>query len=135
MPNEPITERYTRERFLNEGKAILSIIEQAQTLKEARRNLYAHVTEGQFEKGGMDSSSINTFLHVVRDCARIWRGILLSSSEKAAGFSVLKALWDISRGNDRPDLQPAFYADMIHLSRGLAGKLAPLRTEVMPLES
>ena len=135
VPKDPILERYTRERFLIEGKAILSIIGQAETLEEARRNLYDHVTEGQFEKGGMDASSINTFLHVVRDCARAWRGILLASSEEATGFSVLAALWDISRGIDRPDLQPAFYAEMIHLSQGLAGKLAPLRTEVMPLES
>lgn len=135
MPKKPIEERYTRKRFQEEGESILSIIRDAASVDEARRRLYGRVTEEQFEKCGKDASSINTFLHVVRDCARAWRGILLKRSEEAAGFSVTQALWDVARGNDRPDLQPAFYAELIHLSHGLEGKIAQLRTEGFSIQS
>ncbi|MBN2319937.1 MAG: KamA family radical SAM protein [Acidobacteria bacterium] len=131
----PIVERFTRERFQEEGAAILSIIRDAASVDEARRRLYSHVTRGQFEKCDTDASSINTFLHVVRDCARALRGMVLGRSSKAAGFSVEQALWDIARGNDRPDLQPGFYAELIHMCQGLEGRVAPLKTEAMKIKS
>ncbi len=135
MPQKPKAERYSRKRFQEEGESILSIIRNAASVNEARRRLYYHVKEEQFARCGTDASSINTFLHVVRDCARAWCGMLLERSEVAAGFSVAQALLDIARGNDRPDLQPAFYAELIHLSHGLEGKVAPLSPEGIPVES
>ncbi|MBN2244133.1 MAG: KamA family radical SAM protein [Acidobacteria bacterium] len=123
------------ERFKDEGRDFLTIIRDAATVDEARRRLYSHATEDQFAKYEADASSINTFLHVVRDCARALRGMLLERSSKAAGFSVEQALWDIARGNDRPDLQPGFYAELIHLCRGLKGQVAPLKMEAMKSES
>ena len=135
VQKNPMEERYTRERFQEEGKKILSIIRDAASVDEARRRLYSHVTEDQFTKYEADASSINTVLHVVRDCARALRGMVLERSSKAAGFSVEQALWDIARGNDRPDLQPGFYAELIHLCKGIEGRVAPLKTEAMEPES
>ncbi len=135
VQKKPMEERYTRERFQEEGKKILSIIRDASSVDEARRRLYSHVTEDQFTKYEADASSINTVLHVVRDCARALRGMVLERSSKAAGFSVEQALWDIARGNDRPDLQPGFYAELIHLCKGIEGRVAPLKTEAMEPEA
>ncbi len=135
MPKKPIAEYYTRKRFQEKGEPILSFIRNAKSVKEARRRLYSHVTDEQFAKCGTDASSINTFLHVVRDCARAWRGMLLERSEEAAGFSIVQALWDVARGNDRPDLQPAFYAELMHLSDGLEGKIEPLSPEGVAVQS
>jgi lysine 2,3-aminomutase len=132
---KPIEERSSRDRFQEEGKSILSILREADSLEDARRLLYSRITEEQFYKCRTDASSINTLLHVVRDCSRILRGILLTRSEEEAGFSVLEALWDIARGNDRPDLKQGFYAEMIHICRGLEGKVAPLITESLSVQS
>jgi lysine 2,3-aminomutase len=43
-------------------------------------------------------------------------------SDVKTGFSITKAIWDISRGRQRPDLKPGFYAELIHWTRGLEGK-------------
>jgi len=43
-------------------------------------------------------------------------------SDTLAGFSVTQAIWDISRGIPRPDLEEGFFAEMIHLVRGLEGR-------------
>jgi lysine 2,3-aminomutase len=129
-----IEKRFTRERFEIVGEPLLSIVKRSATIEDARKNLYSHVTEGQFFKCGLDAISLNTFIHVVRDCARVWRGILLSSSDEAAGFSVLTALWDISRNRDRADLKVGFYAELIHLCQGLKGNVAPLMAELPSVE-
>ncbi len=133
MPRSPLTERYTREQFQKEGARILTIVRNASSIENARRALYDHVTQGQYEKCGPTARSINAYLYIVRDCARAWRGILLESSEEAAGFSVIQALWDIARGKDRPDLQPAFYAELIHLCRGLDENVDSLVPEPTPV--
>jgi len=49
-------------------------------------------------------------------------------SEALSGFSVFSALLDVAARQDRPDLQPGFHAEMVHLLEGLQGKacLGPL---------
>ncbi len=58
----------------------------------------------------------------IRDCAKILVNLLKRQSDQLAGFSVAKALFDISRGISRPDLTPAFFAEMYHIFLGLQGK-------------
>jgi lysine 2,3-aminomutase len=58
----------------------------------------------------------------VRDCARILFRIFTRRSEHLADFSVAEALRDLALGKSRPDLGPAFYADMLHLFQGLTGR-------------
>jgi len=62
---------------------------------------------------------------IVRDCARVWRGLLHPRSERLAGFSLLRALTDAARGIERPELSPAFWADVTHLIRGVEGQVRP----------
>jgi lysine 2,3-aminomutase len=58
----------------------------------------------------------------VRDCASAMINVLSERSDDRTGFSVTKALWDIARNRPRDDLKPGFYAELIHLIRGLTGR-------------
>jgi lysine 2,3-aminomutase len=128
MKRKPIMERYTEERFRSESRNILSIVGNAGSVEDARRILFAHVSEEQYVRFGATNVSLGTLLHVVRDCARAWRSLLTARSDKRAGFSNIQALWDLSHGKNRPDLQPGFYAEMIHLAHGLEGKVDHLQS-------
>jgi lysine 2,3-aminomutase len=127
---KPVMERYTLERFRSESRRILSFVESAASVEDARRALFAHVSEEQYERFGAEASSLEALLHVVRDCARAWRSLLTARSDERAGFSNMQALWDLSRGKHRPDLKPGFYAEMIHLALGLEGKTEHLQSEI-----
>jgi lysine 2,3-aminomutase len=122
-------ERYTLERFKSEAHAILALAKHASSLDEARRILFAHVTERQYERYVGGASSLGTLLPVVRDCARVWRGILLAGSAEAAGFNTVQAVLDIAQGRPRPDLQPGFFAELTHLVLGLEGKAELLQSD------
>jgi len=58
----------------------------------------------------------------VRDCAQALRSIVTKRSEDLAQFSMVRAIRDIACDLPRPDLTPAFYADLLHLLLGLQGK-------------
>ena len=54
-------------------------------------------------------------------CASILRTIFSKRSEEKAGFSVVQALFDVVHKIERQDLQPAFYAELISLFKGVCG--------------
>lgn len=63
-----------------------------------------------------------SFAARIRDCGIILRGMLKPAAEQAAGFSILTVLWDLGHGVPRPELTPAFYADLLHLLSGVRGQ-------------
>ena len=58
----------------------------------------------------------------VRDCAKVMIRLMTRRSEDRANFSVAQAILDIAQGKERPDLTPAFYAELLHLFLGLQGR-------------
>ncbi|BBO85105.1 radical SAM protein [Desulfosarcina ovata subsp. sediminis] len=58
----------------------------------------------------------------VRDCAKVLIRLMTRRSEDMARFSVARAILDIARGHERPDLTPAFYAELLYLFLGLQGR-------------
>ena len=58
----------------------------------------------------------------VRDCAKVMIRLMTRRSEDMAEFSVAQAILDIARGKSRPDLTPAFYAELLYLILGLQGR-------------
>jgi lysine 2,3-aminomutase len=48
--------------------------------------------------------------------------LMTRRSDDKAKFSVAQAILDIAQGKDRPDLSPAFYAELLHLFLGLQGR-------------
>ncbi|MDX9723149.1 MAG: KamA family radical SAM protein [Myxococcota bacterium] len=90
------------------------------TLEEVRDHLRGLVSERQDLTIDSDTSLDVRALH--RDCARSWRSVLDPSSELKTDFSVARALWDLARTIARPDLSPGFFANLMHLFRGLHGQ-------------
>lgn len=127
----PVKDRYTKEAFQEASKKILGIVQEAASVEEARRALFSYVSDEQYERYGAAKFSLGARLHIVRDCARAWRGMLTGLSDERAGFSNIQALWDLSHGSPRPDLQPGFYAEMIHMALGLEGKAEHLQSETV----
>jgi lysine 2,3-aminomutase len=121
-------ESYTLETFCHASKRILEIVGRAESAEDARRALFSHVSQEQYESYGATTISLGVRLDIVRDCARAWRSLLTARSDSRAGFSNIQALWDISQGRARPELQPGFYADMSHLALGLEGKVTHLES-------
>ena len=93
---------------------------QCPDLDAARRYLYARTADLQHRS--VEESSSTPERIVTRDCARACRGLFTARSEALAGFSLVQALWDVACERPRPDLQPAFYADLYHIVLGLAGR-------------
>ncbi len=112
---------YTAESFRHEAGMILRKIRSKTDLESTRRRLYSAISAYQFE--ATSTSAIGSRVIVARDCARSLRGVLTERSDHLADFSVAQAIWDVARARPRPDLQAGFYAEMIHLFRGLMGKV------------
>ena len=79
---------------------------------------------GQMELEGarqVEGLSIS-YMARVRDCGQVLRNMLKKRSDELAGFSFAQAIFDLARGIERPDLTPAFYADIFHILMGMQGK-------------
>lgn len=125
---------YSAETFFKENHAFLRGIADYADLNTVRRILYRRVSMLQY--GAAESSHDMRYV-IARDCARVLRGVLTDRSDRLAGFSVTQAIWDLARNVARPDLQPPFHAELIHLMRGLQGKvnLYSMEEEPVGLES
>jgi lysine 2,3-aminomutase len=120
--------RYTVERFRQEADELLAPIRRCRDLNGARYRLYDRISDHQYDSAIEDRSRIPLDERVVvRDSARALRAMLRESADTRAGFSVAHVLWDIARGVSRPELGPGFYAELIHLFRGVQARNA-LRT-------
>jgi lysine 2,3-aminomutase len=58
----------------------------------------------------------------VRDCAKVMIRLMTRRSDDKSKFSVAQAILDIAQEKDRPDLTPAFYAELLYLFLGLQGR-------------
>jgi lysine 2,3-aminomutase len=137
MTRWPDPDRFDREAFCREAADVVALIRQRGDVRSARTALFKRISEYQYDYS-LETSPLGHEERVtVRDCARAWRGILRKSSDRRAGFSVMAALWDVAHGRPRPDLGPGFFAELIHLARGLEGRaprLEPAEVEDAPDE-
>jgi len=119
--NSDLSTRYTRDVFIREAESMLGVIRSCQELEDARRALYHHVSDLYFDRLSETGKLSSTQRIRLRDCTAAFRSMLLPRSARVAGFDLVQALWDVSRGIARPDLEPGFWAEMIHMVRGLSG--------------
>ena len=122
MPSSMDAARYSCDGFRSEAAALLALIRQQPDVRSARMALFEWVTDHQFDVNLEDRFLAHRDALLVRDCARAWRGILRKSADKRVPFSVIGALWDIAHDQPRPELEPGFFAEMIHLYRGIEGR-------------
>jgi lysine 2,3-aminomutase len=126
--------KYGPEMLLRVADNFLRRIQTAAGLSAARERLHRFISGHHFDtySGALDYPDDK--IHRVRDCTRAFQFMLKERSEKLAGFSVAEALFDLAKGNSRPDLQDGFYAEMIHLFLGINGKGPELSYDRMPAD-
>lgn len=116
------TSIYTANYLRKTNPLIFKIIARAQNVEELRGQLIDFtfsVEQQAVEEASSDDASL---LARIRDCGFSFRTILKKGSEQAAGFSILQALWDIGHHIPRPELSPAFYADLLYILLGMQGQ-------------
>lgn len=101
---------------------LFELASRAATVEDLRAELSDLCHRTEFEAFDDYSGVSEGSIIRVRDAARMLRRILTRRSEDRAGFSVCQAIKDISDGIPRPDLSPAFYADLYHVLVGLRGR-------------
>ena len=120
--NRKWSETYNEASFRREAESLLGPVSQVEHPELARSRLFERLTRLQFECfSHPNHSHIQTVY--VRDCVRAFRGILEARSDSLAGFSVAQSLRDVAQGRARPDLSPAFFAEMTHLVRGVMRRI------------
>lgn len=89
--------------------------------EEARQMLYRAASEAQLRE--TPPGSLDPTAHIVRDCARALRSMLSERAEGLAGFRMSEALYDVATNHARPDLGPAFFADVGRILEGVLGQV------------
>jgi lysine 2,3-aminomutase len=101
---------------------IFTIAKKTKSVDDLRASLASLANDMMFET--FDDYDIFTEGSVmrVRDCAKVMIRLMTRRSEDKARFSVAQAIMDIAQGRERPDLTPAFYAELLYLFLGLQGR-------------
>ena len=127
---------YSRELLFREAGSLFSALKLCGDVEAARSQLRTNVNRIYARTLRDRPSPPAHELIRARDCHRALMNVLQRRSDLRTGFSVAQALWDIALTHPREDLQPAFYAEIIHWLRGLEGRaafeflsVAPLRPE------
>ena len=113
---------YNLELLKKAAKHFLRGIFRSSNVEVARERLYHRVNRYKFDTFAGDNSLYEADIVRVRDCVGALNSMIKQRSDFLAGFSVIHALYDISRDVPRPDLQPGFYAEMYHLFMAIQGK-------------
>jgi len=116
-------EKYTPEFFLSLSDRWNSILKSGDDIDDIRSNLLNHINERHFTSYSDKCNEMSDLdLIIIRDCARAWRGLLHSRSERLAGFSVLSELVNTAHGRPDTSLSEAFWGDICHLVCGIEGE-------------
>ncbi len=115
--------QYTPELFRTISDEWNSILGADTGIESIRTELLHHVNHRHFYSySDRDNDFHDLDLVVIRDCARVWRGLLHPRSESLAGFSVLEQLINAVKGRPDMSLSECFWAEVYHLVRGIEGK-------------
>lgn len=109
--------------FLEEAVEWLPLLGRSGDLETIRQSILERVNQKHFQTYADLDGRHELDCVIVRDCARVWRGLLHPRSEQLAGFSVLQALVDTARGMPPGELTPSFWAEICHLVRALEGRV------------
>ena len=132
------TSRFNPEYLKSKAPEIFSIAKKAKSLDDLRTSLAQLAHDMMFEAfDDYDALAVSSIIRV-RDCAKVMVRMMTRRSEDKAKFSVADAIMDIAHGKDRPDLTPAFFAEMFYLFQGLQGRgpgLSLSDLHIMPIGS
>ncbi|MBM3317593.1 MAG: KamA family radical SAM protein [Candidatus Eisenbacteria bacterium] len=116
-------ERYTPQYLLTQAPRLFQVARETDSFDDLRPRLRQVVHEKR-DHALAHYDRVGRGLAIrIQDCDRVLDGMLRRRSERLADFSLTRALRDLARGRPRPDLKPAFYADLLHLLWGLGGRV------------
>ncbi len=113
---------YNAEDFKQVASDYLSLVANAANVEVARERLFRRIHRNQFDTYADQSELAEGRVIRVSDSTRSLRGIIKARSDSLANFSVIQAIYDIVRDVPRPDLQPGFYTDLVHMFMGMRGE-------------
>ncbi len=116
------TSIYNPEYLRMKVPQVFEIAKNAQSMEELRDKIYKYALKMEYLTFDDYGSFAEGSIIRVRDEAHILYSLLMPRSEQKAGFSMLKAIMDIAKDEPRPDLLPAFYAEVLFLLLGLEGR-------------
>ncbi|MCE5277530.1 MAG: KamA family radical SAM protein [Planctomycetaceae bacterium] len=119
-------EAATQDALAREASGLLRGAAAAENIAAAREMISANIARIYNECASASRGAASHELIRSRDCARALSDMLTERAEQRGGFSLAGALWDVAADRPRPDLEEGFFAEMIHLVRGLECR-APFR--------
>ncbi len=131
------TTQFTAEYVKAQAPDLFAQIKAAPNLGHLRARLSGYANQIRFDTFSGADWEAGLPVVRVRDCVRAFQSLISRRSDDKAGFSVAQALQDIARGVNRPDLTPAFYADIAHIILGMHGRgpgLSPADAVLAPSE-
>ncbi|MBI9104982.1 MAG: KamA family radical SAM protein [Spirochaetales bacterium] len=115
---------YSRDLFLEECGGFLYDLKGCKTLAGTREVLREKAIRLFVANSTEEKKPWDRFFTRRRDSVNAFMSMLSRRAENLAGFSLTQALWDLARELPRKDLQPGFYAEMIHLIWALEDRTA-----------
>lgn len=122
MSTSATSTAYNVEAFREAAREFLAPVAHSASVDVARERLFNRININSFDTYAQETELREGRIVRVRDCTRALRGLIKSRSDRLAGFSVIQALYDIAKKKPRPDLKPAFFADLIHQFLGIKGQ-------------
>ena len=113
--------QFTPEVLKAVGPRFFSVAQASSSPDQMRKDLAELLFKFDLE-ASEDSNLDAATLARIRDTSQVFRNMLKKRSDELASFSMAEALFDIAKDRSRPDLTPAFYADLYHLILGIQGR-------------
>jgi len=115
------TSEYTSQAVKLLNPRFFAVAKEWTDLDQMHKKIATHLYTIELESSEAYDQDAAIFARI-RDTAQVLRNMLKKRSEDLTGFSMAQAIYDITHGNPRPDLTPAFYAELYHLLLGIQGK-------------
>ncbi len=115
------TYEYTPQAVILINPRFFAVAKKSKDLYQMRKELATHLYMIELESSEAYDQDAAIFVRI-RDTSQVLRNMLKKRSEDLTGFSMAQVIHDLAHENPRPDLTPAFYADLYHLLSGILGK-------------
>jgi lysine 2,3-aminomutase len=115
------TSLYNRAALIRENPQVFNLLRECRGKSSLRSKLTKLFSELEVEASREVDLSITARARI-RDCGQVLSNMLQKRSDELAGFSLAQALLDLARDLPRPDLSPAFFADLYHILEGMQGR-------------
>jgi lysine 2,3-aminomutase len=115
------TSLYNRAALIRENPQVFNLLQECRGKSSLRSKLTKLFSELEVEASREVDLSITARARI-RDCGQVLSNMLQKRSDELAGFSLAQALLDLARDVPRPDLSPAFFADLYHILEGMQGR-------------